>query len=206
MIINSKVPEGISILGLPTHNLEFCNVTYMCIKEPKGLLQIPDNFLGMVGPVLTELLKHESFDDEYVYFSLKKGHVSPYATPMRSGFHVDGFLSDDRNWILSDAIPTTVAIGQFDVEADHESSLQSFDAQALLKNKVQLEPHKLYELDKDCVHASTKNCTNETIIRTFIKVVVSKEKFNGIGNAWNYKLPHIVPTAHRGSTRNHTVV
>lgn len=206
MIINSKAPKGTTILGLPFQGLEFCNVTYMCIKEPKGLLSVPDNFKKVLQPVLVELFKHNDFDDQYLYFSLKKGHVAPYTMQMRSGFHVDGFLSEDRNWVLSDSLPTTVALGQFSVEPDHEVSLHEFNDQARLKKHEKLKPHTLYELDKECVHSTSINLSGETVVRTFLKVVASKEKFNGIGNAWNYKLPHIVPTAHRGSTRNHTVV
>lgn len=206
MIINSKVPVGTPILGIPYYGLEFCNITYMCIKEPKGLLSIPDNFNPVLKPVLAELFKHEDFDDKYIYFSLKKGHVTPYTMSMRAGFHVDGFLSTDRNWVISDSLPTTVALGQFNVEPDHGTSLEQFKSQSRFKQCTQLKPHTLYELDKECVHASTTNLTDATIVRTFLKIVVADELFNGIGNAWNYKLPHIKPNAHRGSSRNHTVV
>lgn len=207
MIINSKLPEGTRILGLNYDALEFCNFTYMCVKEPYGDIRVPENLVNIIKPVLKEVMKSKHIHaEDYLYISVKKSHVAPYTTAMRSGFHVDGFLSEDRNWILSDSLPTKVALGGFSVDADHEQSLEQFAVQARYKEHVQLKPHTLYFLDHECVHAPSLNPRPETVVRTFIKVVASKELFNGYGNAWNYLLPHIKPTAKRGSSRNHTVV
>lgn len=207
MIVNSKVPTGTPILGLNYNALEFCNFTYMCIKEPFGDIRIPENLLGVVKPVVREVMASGSvLAEDYLYISVKKSHVQPYTTAMRSGFHIDGFLSNDRNWILADSMPTQVAVGTFSITPDHEKSLIEMYEQSRHKDRVQLKPHTLYHLDHECVHAPVNNMRGETVVRTFIKVVASKELFNGYGNAWNYLLPHIKPTAKRGATRNHTVV
>lgn len=207
MVLTSKLPQGTLILGLPLQQLEFCNFTYLCIKEPFGDIRIPENLEGVLKPIVKSVMESSSvLAEDYLYVSVKKSHVAPYTCNMRSGFHVDGFLSNDRNWIYSDSLPTQVAIGQFDVKADHEESLLQFRDQATHKPKEILKPYTLYPLDHECVHAPVVNGSGETIVRTFIKVIASTEKFNGYGNAWNYLLPHIKPSACRGKTRNHTVV
>lgn len=158
--------------------------------------------------VITRLVRTGNYQPNTVCNSLTTGGYIKVTYKGRQflGHRLAWFLSEDRNWVLSDSLPTTVALGQFSVEPDHEVSLHEFNDQARLKKHEKLKPHTLYELDKECVHSTSTNLSGETVVRTFLKVVASKEKFNGIGNAWNYKLPHIVPTAHRSSTRNHTVV
>ena len=205
MILNSRVTKGTQVLGLPINDLEYCNITYICIKEPHGAVQVPDNLKGITYPLLYSILK-DVHPADYLYLTVKKGHVQPYTTSMRSGFHVDGFLSNDRNWVFSDSIPTQIAVGQFSVDADYEKSLEQFRDQAYGKECEYLKPHHLYYLDRECVHAPSLNSSGEVVVRTFIKLVASPNLFNGIGNAWNYKLPHIKPTSERGNSRNHTVV
>ncbi|AHY26794.1 hypothetical protein vB_AbaP_Acibel007_23 [Acinetobacter phage vB_AbaP_Acibel007] len=207
MHIASTMPQGIFCPLPAVSNLEFCNFTYMCVRDPlafEGALRVPENLQDIVIPLLSLILDKVDTDD-YIYVTVSRKHLQPNTCGNRAGWHVDGFLSDDQSFIWFDKLPTQIALGGFEVSPDHEQSLEQFDAQVDYGNIQYTEPAMLYEL-KDCVHRPVFNHTNDVQLRTFVKIVISKERFNGIGNAWNYLLPHIKPTKQRGESRNHTVV
>ena len=207
MHIASTMPQGIFCPLPAVSNLEFCNFTYMCIRDPlafEGALRVPENLQDIVIPLLSLILDKVDTDD-YIYATVSRKHIQPYEHGNRTGWHVDGFLSDDRSFIWCDSMPTAVAVGEFCVDADHHTSLAQFERQVTKHSTRFLEPYTLYEL-RDCVHRPVINSTSTVQLRTFVKIVISKERFNGIGNAWNYLLPHIKPTKQRGASRNHTVV
>lgn len=213
LTIHSTIPKGINA-EYDVESLEFCNVVYMCIKQA-GISEysIPDNLKELVDSVISDIytLSPELYDNDwtkYCYLTIKKMYVQPNSFGNREGFHIDGFLSDQENFIWSDceATPTEVSIGKFELSNNHETSLTEMMVQASYNFTEQLKSFNLYDMNQSIVHRPTKNLNNEAILRTFIKVTYSKELFNCVGNAWNYKLPHIKPTVKRNQSRNHTVL
>lgn len=213
MIIHSLIPNG-DYADYDVSELEHCNIVYMCIKQ-SGCSEycIPNNLEPLVNEMLSDIYKlsedlYENDWTKYCYLTIKRQYVQPNTLGNREGWHIDGFKSDQENFIWSDhsAIPTEVCIGEFDLTNDHEKSLIEMSKQASKSFKYQLSSKVLYKLDQECVHRATANNLSEAILRTFIKITFSKELFNCYGNAWNYKLPHIKPTAFRGDTRNHSVL
>lgn len=202
------------VANYDTNNLEFCNIVYMCIKEAGfSDYQIPENMRGLVEQVLSDihhlspnLIKEEL--EKYCYITIKKMFVQPNTTGNREGWHIDGFKSDQENfiWSDSDSLPTEVSIGVFNLTHDHQISIDEMMIQSTNNCSLQLKPNCLYYLDRECVHRATANKTENTVLRTFIKVTFSKELFNCLGNAWNYKLPHIKPNKTRLDSRNHGVI
>lgn len=213
MRIESKYPEKSIELKL-TNDFEFCNHTYMCIKQ-KGMseYQIPDNLQSVVDPILAgvhELSSH-LYENDWLYncyLTIKHEFVNPGSIGNRPGWHIDGFLSDQYNFIWCDALPTEICQNNFELTLDHKISLQEMLIQSAGNNAFHLglSSNVLYELNQHCVHRPTVNKTSKAILRTFIKVTFSKEDFNCIGNAWNYKLPHIKPHVSRSENRNHAVL
>ena len=213
LIVHSKIPEGV-IADYDVSKLEYCNVVYMCIKQAGcSEYRIPDNLESLINQVISDIYKlnEKLYEDDwtkYCYLTIKKMYVQPNTLGNREGFHIDGFKSDQDNFIWSDCAetPTEVAIGNFLLSNDHDKSLVEMDAQATKWFKYQLSPNMLYEMDQNCVHRPTKNNTNKSVLRTFIKITYSKELFNCYGNAWNYKLPNIKPNKDRNEHRNHSVL
>ncbi len=210
--ILSEIPKGIPLnLNDLVQTLEYCNIVYMCIKQAGcSEYQIPSNLETLINQVIGSIYKlnENLYEDDwtkYCYLTIKKMYVQPNTSGNREGFHIDGFKSDQENFIWSDCAetPTEVAIGNFLLSNDHEKSLGEMIVQSSKCFKYQLSPNTLYEVDHKCVHRPTVNNTNKTILRTFIKITYSKELFIGIGNAWNYMLPHIKPTKNRSVERNH---
>lgn len=208
--IHSKIPRGV-VANYDVDELEYCNIVYMCIKQ-KGCseYQIPHNLEYLTNMVLSDIyrLSPNLYDDDwtkYCYLTIKKGYITPNNVGNREGFHIDGFKSDQENFIWSncDKTPTEVAVGNFLLTDDHNEALIEMERQVSKCFKHQLSTNVLYEMDQNCVHRPTYNKTNEAVLRTFIKITFTQELFNCFGNAWNYKLPHIKPTKHRLDTRNH---
>ena len=213
LTIHSTTPKWL-YTEYATESLEFCNIVYMCIKQAgSSEYSIPDNLKELVHSVICDIytLNPKLYDNDwtkYCYLTIKKMYVQPNSYGNREGFHIDGFLSDQENFIWSDCeeTPTEVSIGKFELSKSHETSLTEMVIQASYNFTEQLKPLHLYDMNQSIVHRPTKNTTSEAVLRTFIKVTYSKELFNCVGNAWNYKLPHIKPAVKRNQSRNHTVL
>jgi hypothetical protein len=216
MFIQSRVPQGIPLqLSKHVDQLEFCSFTYMCIKQAgQSDYYIPDNLselvMGLLGGIwaLSPSTQEEAIKKN-VYITVKKGWVQEGSYGNRAGWHIDGFLSDQENFIWQDSeeLPTHVSEGDFRLTPDHGESLEEMCIQASRVHHFDrvLEANHLYSMNQSVVHRPSVN-RGDAVLRTFIKLTFSEEEFNCVGNAWNYKLPHIKPTAQRAVTRNHTVL
>lgn len=205
----SGIPQGIE-LNIDTDNLEYSNFVYMCIKNiNQSEYYIPDNIKPLIEQIIDNIhkLSPHMYDNDhryYCYLTLKKMYVQPNTFGNREGWHIDGFLSDQVNFIWFDSLPTEVAIGKFNISEDHHKSLSEIKEQVQVFTN--LESNTLYVLDQTCVHRPAINSTDKTLLRTFVKITFTTELFNGFGNAWNYKLPHIKPSKCRDIERNHGVI
>ena len=210
MQVNSIMPSGIYLD--PCMTFEYCNISNMCIKEKRhSEYSIPENLEFLVNQVLSTI--YEASDHIYkndwdynCYLSIKHEYVNPGSLGNRPGWHIDGFKSDQHNFIWFDALPTKIALGTFDLTNDHDISLVEMEEQAKTKTKLVLESKHLYEMSHELVHSPCRNDTDEPILRTFIKVTFTKETFNCMNNAWNYRLPHVQGYAKPKCTRNHGVL
>lgn len=206
--VNSKYPPGTK-MPIDMSRLEFCNADYMRVKEPGGDLLIPDNYALMLDPDGCFYLKVKGFmeslklnelnvyEDCYWYLSIKKGYVNPGQYQTKDEWHIDGFLRDDYNFIWCDSLPTLVTEGTFLISPDRYKSLGEYGEQ--VTNEESVMPQYLYYLDRECVHKPAVNTSDEVIIRTLFKLTITKRLFNSLGNAWNYKIPHIIPTGERSN-------
>lgn len=210
--IKSRMIDGIP-LPMDVSNLEYCNVVSMCIKEPNDMVKVPENLQDISNVIIPvcismddELLWH--MEEMYCYLTVKKMYVQPYSAGNRAGLHIDGFLSDQYNFIWFDSIPTCVSVGDYLLTPDHEISIKEMEQQAEENeyDSLMLDRNTLYALTQETVHEVSENYTEEPILRTFIKVTFTRDKWNAIGNAWNYRIPHIRPDKQRAGHRNHGVL
>lgn len=200
MIVNSRMPDVIAN-DLTLYPEEFCYVVYMPIKisnKPLTPFILPDN-LAWVEPLLDEILI-DDWQFQYWYITVKHMWVDGYGN--REGWHIDGFGTDDINYIWSDCLPTIFSPQQFNLSEDHNTSLKEMSEQARIHEKI--KPNQLVRLDNTMVHRP--DFTETPILRTFIKVSCSNEIYNLRGNAknpdiaglnWNY--------VNRKTERNHPI-
>lgn len=191
---------------------------YCPIKMPGSFFpSLPDSlkkYWRVVEAAMADVIEGDSINpsghrwtDSYVYLSVKITHVTPEAPGNRPGWHSDGFLTDDLNYIWCDRNPTEFCITDepWFVHADHATSMKEFAmiASADLSG-TRLEHGKvnhLYRLDQTVIHRVSENV--EAGKRAFIKVSVSDKPYIQLGNSINHGLPeHPRPSLDRKADRN----
>lgn len=185
---------------------ELMFVQYMPIIMPGYAERLPRN-LACFQPLLEAIISEDRkpwFDDgEYAYLTAKRLFVGPNCLGNRPGWHTDGFGTDDINYIWSDSMPTEFCVQNFDLSDDHEDSLLQMEVQAFNWNIQTLPVGSLLKLDRRMVHRAPHPVIEG--YRTFVKISVSRERYNLIGNAHNYLFDYDWPMVERQVARNHPI-
>jgi hypothetical protein len=151
-----------------------------------------------------------AFRDGFVYLTAKTLFVSGEYIGNRPGWHCDGFGTDDLNFIWADRAPTEFITSPkhklFTISADCDRSMEQMEQIGKLSeglNLIETYPDKhLLRLDRTVIHRSPVNF--ETGMRTFVKVSISKDRYDLIGNAINHSLLCFSePRVPRRESRNH---
>lgn len=150
-------------------------------------------------------------DDLYVYLTAKTLWVSGDYVGNRPGWHCDGFGTDDINYIWSDRAPTefltTGLTGDLSLSDDCGVSMTQMHGYglrpAMYGAEITTYPDKhLLRLLPNVIHRSPVDF--EAGMRTFVKVSVSKDRYDLVGNSINHGLPHSQwPLVSRKGERNH---
>lgn len=162
---------------------------YMPISVPgQGLLALPPQ-LEPYEPLINIVMLDEPmrFKEEYAYITIKRMIVGPGISVNRPGWHADGFGTDDLNYVWSDSVPTVFSTSRFEVDDDHIRSLEQFEEQAREQDNFTFPNNSLLKLTSQNVHRV--NVANREHMRTFVKISISKNKFNLAGNSRNYAAP-----------------
>lgn len=125
--------------------------------------------------------------DSYVYLTVKRQFVSKNKRINRPGYHSDGFLTDDINYIWSDENPTVFNTSEFKLSQDDEVSLKEMTDQALIENEIIFPNNTILRLNQFNIHKVNEDSKFEGL-RTFVKVSFSKDKYDLEGNSHNYEL------------------
>lgn len=197
MKIYSKMPEVVGNFKLNPE--EFCYHVYMPIKCDQ--LYLPES-LHWTKPLLFAI-RPEDYRFKFWYLTVKYMWIEGYGN--REGWHIDGFGSDDINYIWSDCNPTEFCVQEFDLTEDHLVSLYEMEQQALPENCIRVRNNDFLRLTPDVVHRPVK--VNEPTLRAFVKVSCSNNRYNLKGNSSNPELPYkfIERYVERGLCRNHPV-
>lgn len=174
---------------------------YQCL--PIKLIDTPEyrlpERLKWVQPLLDRIRFTE---DRYVYLTVRNTFISPGSSGSRPGWHSDGFLTDDINYIWSDCLPTEFALQNFDIDENCLQSLQQFEEQVHPENIATYPAKMLLQLNSGVIHRPAINDSYEGL-RQFVKVSVSKHRYNLAGNSHNYLLDYNWPMVERSTERNH---
>ena len=180
---------------------EMCFVQYLPIAMADcDRVEIPDN-LSWTRPLVNMVLKEGVSDESYLYLTVKHLYVTPSNMGNRPGWHSDGFGTEDINYIWCDKYPTEFCIQEFDITEDCDLSLHEMESQAKDENIKTYGENTLLRLDKYNVHRTP--VVGEGY-RTFVKISVSKDRYNLVGNAHNYLFDYDWEMVVRSETRNHT--
>lgn len=179
---------------------EMCFVQYLPIAMTDcDRVEIPDN-LSWTRPLVNMVLKEGVSDESYLYLTVKHLYVTPSNMGNRPGWHSDGFGTDDINYIWCDQYPTEFCIQDFNLSEDCGTSLTEMEQQARAQNVKTYGENTLLRLDKYNIHRTP--IIGEGY-RTFVKISVSKDRYNLKGNAHNYLFDYDWEMALRSDSRNH---
>lgn len=184
---------------------------YLPISTPGDhSLVLPDNlrqYLNLIREVRWD--HHERFVDSYVYLTAKTLWVGNGKDMNRPGWHCDGFGTKDINYIWSDRSPTeflSIPDG-VKLSEDCDRSLLQMHGYGLRPGmyggEIVTYPDKhLLRLDARVIHRVAEDVTPG--MRTFVKVSISENRYDLIGNSINHGLPESHwPLVERAETRNH---
>ena len=169
-----RCPEMMAYLYLPIK-----------MREARGF-RIPEN-LRWTWPLIQAVNDEERLRDKYVYITAKHLYVQPGYTGNRPGYHGDGWGTDDVNYVWCDKFPTLFTVGQFvDVPTDDHASLSELGQQAMWLRQISGKPNHLYQLFPWNIHDVPHLWPDHEGWRTFVKISVSKHRYNLAGNSHNW--------------------
>ena len=142
----------------------------------------------------------DAFNESYVYLTAKNQYQKGDIKFNRPGYHSDGFLTDDINYIWSDKSPTIFNNSEFNLTLDDVISLQEMESQALKENEFSFPNNTMLKLNQFNIHKVADN--QEEGIRTFVKISFSKDKYDLVGNSHNYLLDYKWKMKSRNQNRN----
>lgn len=185
---------------------EMMNYLYLPVKLAGDFrIAIPKRlwaYEGMIGAAFCDAAKTLSVYDHYIYLTAKTLFVAPGNPGNRPGWHADGYGSNgDLNYIWHDKNPTEFAVQDFtDIPDDDIESMKEMERQ-VDEMKIRIYDNKsLLRLDETVVHRVGP--VVETGVRTFIKISVSRHRYNLVGNSKNYALDYDWKMYGRGDIRN----
>jgi hypothetical protein len=197
-------PKDLGLIDLSP--VEMMAWLYLPITLP-GLWskQVPQNLLQFM-PIIQAVcddIGEAAYVESYIYITAKTLWVTPDSPGNRPGWHSDGFMTDDLNYVWSDRNPTLfwVSPDPIRLTQDHEVSMQEMEAEVSRTGDLRTYPDKhLLKLDQSCIHRVAD--VPEAGMRTFVKVSVSKHLYSQVGNSINHNLDYPRPSIARGQERN----
>ena len=188
------------------------------ISEMMFYQYLPIKLPNMVEPVIEERLKPfekligvslcdyvadfglKRFHQSYVYLTAKYLYEKEGCSFNRKGYHSDGFLTDDINYIWSDCKPTVFNTTDFDLTLDDKISLAEMDIQADEEKITTYPNNSLLRLDQYAIHRCSG--VESEGMRCFVKISVSKDKYDLKGNSINRLLDYNWDYRERKKERN----
>lgn len=197
-------PTDLGLIDLDPREMMFW--LYCPIKLPgmEGLIYPPNlhQFLPIFDKVCHDVPIHR-WRESYVYVTAKTLFATPENPGNRPGWHSDGFLTDDLNYIWCDGNPTVFwEGGPISFTADHIASLDEMNLVCQSDwERHQVCPVKhLLRLDQRVMHKVATDIRPG--VRTFIKVSVSDQKYALAGNSINHGLAPDWVYQDRAESRN----
>jgi len=199
------LPRNLGLFEVPCHEMMF--VQYLPIKLANQTCPTYDKqfdcFNQIIGAAVGNFIDtfgSDVWDESYVYLTAKHMYQVPNSSFNRHGYHSDGFMTSDINYIWSDKFPTIFNTTKFNLSLDDRISIGEMEEQAVKENEITYADKSLVRLNQYNIHKVGDNSTGG--LRTFIKLSFSKDKYDLIGNAHNHLLDYNWEMKERSIERN----
>jgi hypothetical protein len=180
---------------------------YMPIKLPFSTYPVVEARLScfekILGVICCDFIGEfglNAFVDSYVYLTAKHLYQKPNCPFNRPGYHSDGFMTNDINYIWSDKQPTVFNNSEFQLSMDDAISMREMESQALAENEFCYPENTLLRLNQFNIHKVAD--VKDVSLRTFLKVSFSGDKYDLIGNSHNYLIDYEWDMRPRKEQRN----
>lgn len=200
-----ELPVSLGVFEIQCREMMFYQ--YLPIKMYKGTAIDYEHRLGCFDNLLTDVCIDfigrygiKRFLDSYIYLTAKHLYQVPNCSFNRMGWHSDGFMTDDINYIWSNKYPTIFNKSKFNLPLDDMLSMEAMEAQALPENDVTFKECELLRLDQYNIHKVAPVLVGG--MRTFVKVSFSYDKYDLVGNSHNYLLNYAWEMKERKDDRN----
>jgi hypothetical protein len=147
-----------------------------------------DKLVGVVCCDYIGTFGLNKYVNSYLYLTAKHMFQVPYTSFNRMGYHSDGFMTDDINYVWCDTYPTIFNSSVFNLTMDDQISMNEMEQQALKENEVTYPENSLLRLTQHNIHKVAS--ITEGTMRTFLKLSFSTDKYDLVGNAHNYLLDY----------------
>ncbi len=143
-------------------------------------------FKSIVGAICCDFIGEFGLDryvHSYVYLTAKYAYQTSGCSYNRMGYHSDGFMTEDINYVWCDINPTVFNTSKFELTQCDTRSLGEMAEQAKKENEFTFSENSLLRLNQFNVH---KVGEQKTGMRAFLKISFSTDKYDLKGNAHNY--------------------
>lgn len=172
--------------------------THEIIREKR--LQCFDELTGVICCDYIGKYGLDDFVGSYLYLTAKHLYQTPGCSFNRPGWHSDGFMTKDINYVWCDKNPTIFNSTNFNLTLDDELSLKEMESQADPANSYCYAPNSLLRLCQFNIH-KVADVINPGM-RTFLKLSFSCDKYDLIGNSHNYEIEYDWQMRNREVKRN----
>lgn len=159
-----------------------------------------DKLVGVISCDFIGVFGLDNYVKSYVYLTAKYMYQLPNCSFNRMGYHSDGFMTDDVNYVWCDKYPTIFNKTYFNLTFDDLASLEEMEQQAALFNEVSFCENSLLRLNQYNIHKVSE--VSKGCMRTFLKISFSNDKYDLIGNSKNYLIDYNWEMKSRKETRN----
>lgn len=167
-------------------------------REPR--LAYFDTILGVASCDFIADYGLNRYVNGYVYLTAKHLWQGPNTPFNRPGYHCDGFMTNDVNYVWSNKSSTVFNFSRFQLTQDDEVSTNEMERQAEPRLEYSFPNNALLRLDQFCVHKVRE--PDHMMLRSFLKISFSPDRYDLVGNAHNYLLDYDWPMRERASVRN----
>lgn len=188
-----QLPAVLKSLSL--HSDEMFFYQYLPIKLQKQYAPIVEDRLKFIEPLIGLVCCDfigefglNAYTDSFVYVTAKRLFQKEECPFNRPGYHSDGFMTNDINYIWYDSNPTIFNNSDFRISKHDHNSLIEMEEQALSSHEVTYPVGTVLRLNEFCIHKVSDNIIPG--IRTFIKISFSPDKYDLKGNSVNHLLAY----------------
>lgn len=199
-MIYGALPDDLGLVDISP--VEMMCWMYCPIATPSEATTLPDN-LVQFRPIIDRVIRDEPdrYADGYVYLTAKTLWVSGDYIGNRPGWHSDGFGTDDLNYVWYDRAPTEFIQASLELPDDCADAMEQMTLEAAMAPLHTYPDKHLLKLTPSVIHRSPVGF--EAGMRTFLKISISKDRYNLLGNSINHQLVERWPLLPREAERNH---